>query len=106
MVAYLEKHGYLHDVFVSYSHGDIASAGKSLLKEWSTQFVDLLGQNLSTLLLKEVSIALDDSHRYENALDPLASLTDQLKLKIEKSALLQVLMSPALSQVKMVREGA
>jgi hypothetical protein len=94
MPAYLEKHGYLHDVFVSYSHGDVDQAGDSLLKDWSVQFVDLLRKNLITVLRQPVSIFLDDSKRHENALDRLASLTDQFKGKIERSALLQVLMSP------------
>jgi len=94
MAAYLGKHGYLHDVFISYSHGDIDQAGDSLLKDWSVQFVDLLSKNLSTVLRQPVSIFLDVSKRHENALDRLATLTDHLKGKIEKSALLQVLMSP------------
>jgi hypothetical protein len=94
MAAYLSKHGYLHDVFVSYSHGDVNQAGTSLLKDWSTQFVDLLNDNLKTVLGPQVSIFLDASKRHENAIDRLASLTNQLQEKIEKSALLHVLMSP------------
>ncbi len=94
MTAYLAKHGYLHDVFVSYSHGDVNKAGASLLKDWSLQFVDLLNENLSIVLRHQVSIFLDASKRQENAIDPLASLTDQLKGTIDKSAVLQVLMSP------------
>jgi hypothetical protein len=92
MPAYLEKHGYLHDIFISYSHGDTDQAGNSLLKDWSVQFVDLLNKNLSTVLQQPVSIFLDDSKRHE--LDRLAAVTGQFKGKIEKSALLQVLMSP------------
>jgi TIR domain len=79
---------------VSYSHGDVNQAGNSLLKDWSVQFVDLLNKNLCIILRHQVSVFLDDSESHENALDRLASLTDQLKTKIEKSALLQVLMSP------------
>ena len=94
MTAYLAKHGYLHDVFVSYSHGDFDQAGTSLLKDWSTQFIELLNNNLSTVLCQPVSIFLDDSKRPENAVNRLASLTNQFKEKIEKTALLQVLMSP------------
>ena len=94
MAAYLGKHGYLHDVFVSYSHGDVDQEGDSLLKDWSVQFVDLLKKNLSTVLGQQISIFLDDAQRHENALDRLALLTDQFKTKIEKSALLQVLISP------------
>jgi hypothetical protein len=94
MAAYLAKHGYLHDVFVSYSHGDFDQAGTSLLKDWSTQFVELLNSNLSTVLPRPASIFIDDSRRHENAINRLASLTDQFKEKIEKSALLQILMSP------------
>jgi hypothetical protein len=94
MAAYLDRYGYLHDIFVSYSQGDVDQTGSSLLKRWSAQFVDLLNKNLSTVLPRPASIFLDDSARQDNALDRLALLTDQLKIKIEKSALLQVLMSP------------
>jgi hypothetical protein len=94
MAAYLAKHGFLHDIFVSYSHGDVDQAGASLLKDWSTQFIDLLNNNLKTVLRQQVSIFFDDNKRHENAVDRLASLTNQFNEKIEKSALLQVLMSP------------
>ncbi len=70
MTAYLAKHGYLHDVFVSYSHGDVNKAGASLLKDWSLQFVDLLNENLSIVLRHQVSIFLYASKRQENAIDP------------------------------------
>jgi TIR domain len=94
MAAYLGKHGYLHDVFVSYAHGDVEQTGNPPLKDWSVQFVDQLKKNLSTVLNHQVSVFLDDAQRDEEALDRLAALTDQFKTKIEKSALLQVLMSP------------
>jgi hypothetical protein len=59
MVAYLARHGYLLDIFVSYSHGDVDQLGASFLKDWSTQFIDLLlNNNLKTVLRQQVSIFL------------------------------------------------
>jgi hypothetical protein len=68
--------------------------GASLLKDWSAQFVDLLSNNLATVLRQPVSVFLDNSRRHENAIDRLAPLDDQLKEKIKNSALLHVHMSP------------
>jgi len=58
MAAYLARHGYLLDIFVSYSHGDVDQLGASFLKDWSTQFIDLLNNNLKTVLRQQVSIFL------------------------------------------------
>jgi len=82
MAAYLARHGYLHDIFVSYSHGDVDQLGASFLKDWSTQFIDLLDNNLKTVLRQQVFDFFDDSKRHENAVNRPASLTNQ------KSALL------------------
>jgi hypothetical protein len=54
MAAYLARHGYLHDIFVSYSHGDVDQLGASFLKDWSTRFIDLLDNNLKTVLRQQV----------------------------------------------------
>jgi hypothetical protein len=78
MAAYLAKHGFLHDIFVSYSHGDVDQAGASLLKDWSTQFIDLLNNNLKTVLRQQVSIFFDDNKRHENAVDRLASFDEPI----------------------------
>ena len=56
--AFLERCGYRHDVFVSYSQGDIEGSGNSLLDDWSQGFANLLREFLTGILKEQVSIFL------------------------------------------------
>lgn len=94
-MAYVGK-PFKHDIFVSYSHGDVDGIGESKLKQWSQAFVRELESELKTLpgLGSELSIFLDQHHRLQQSLDPMEPLTDQLRTEIQQSAILTVLMSP------------
>lgn len=92
--AFLSRFGYRHDLFVSYSHGDINGADDSLLSDWSQDFVALLSKFLTSVLKKPVSIYLDVSRDPLRRVNPMSPLDEQLAEAINKSALLQVMMSP------------
>src|SRR4051812_12068392 len=93
-MAYLSRHGYHHDIFVSYSHGDVEGSGHSLLKTWTKQFFELLRENLALSLERAPSMFFDEGSHPAEAVDPLAPLNEHLTKAVEGSALLQVLMSP------------
>ncbi|QTF94213.1 TIR domain-containing protein [Halomonas sp. BM-2019] len=86
---------FTHDLFVSYSHG-ADDGGNAFLKEWSVAFVKELEQELRTdrKYRDGLSVFLDEDHRQQRGVDPMAPLTDQLQREIGASALLMVLMSP------------
>ncbi len=85
-----------HDVFLSYSHGDVDGTGQSKLKQWSQAFARELESEFRAhpSFGKTFSLFLDDHHRPAQSLDPMAPLTAQLQGDIEKAAVLAVLMSP------------
>ena len=93
-LAFLNRYGYSHDIFVSYSQGDVSGGGRSLLCDWSHQMADLLEKNVEAILRKPVAIFLDTDPREEAGVDPLDHLSNQLPQAIKGSALLKVLMSP------------
>lgn len=86
---------FLHDVFVSYSHGDDGS-GQSYLQPWSLAFARELERELRSdrRFRQNLRVFLDDDHRPGQGIDPMAPLTDQLRDDIGASAILLVLMSP------------
>jgi hypothetical protein len=86
---------FTHDIFVSYSHGDDGS-GHSFLQPWSAAFVRELERELKAdrKYRTTIRIFLDEDHRPDQGVDPMAPLTDQLSRDIEASALLLILMSP------------
>lgn len=86
---------FVHDVFVSYSHGDDGS-GQSYLQPWSLAFARELERELRSdrRFRQDLRLFLDDSHRPGQGIDPMAPLTDQLRDEIGASAILVVLMSP------------
>lgn len=87
---------FLHDLFVSYSHGDVDGSGRSKLKQWSQGFVQELESELRALprFGKALKIFLDQHEQPEQGLDPMAPLSKQLNEDIGSSALLTILMSP------------
>jgi hypothetical protein len=87
---------FIHDVFLSYSHGDVDGIGQSKLKQWSQAFARELESEFKAhpRFGKTFQLFLDDHHRPAQGIDPMAALTNQLQADIEQSAVLAVLMSP------------
>lgn len=87
---------FVHDVFLSYSHGDVDGTGLSRLKQWSQAFARELESEFRAhpTFGRTFSLFLDEHHRPAQAIDPMAPLTAQLQADIERSAVLAVLMSP------------
>jgi hypothetical protein len=86
---------FRHDLFVSYSHGDFDGSGQSNLKTWSQAFVRELEKDLRQHpKFGKLKVFLDQDHRPDQGLDPMAPLTDELRDEIAVSGLLTVLMSP------------
>ena len=87
---------FRHDVFVTYTHGDIDGDGQSPLRRWSQSFARELESELRTLpdFGPALKVFLDQHHRPGRGVDPMEPLSEQLKSEISDSALLAVLMSP------------
>ncbi len=87
---------FRHDVFVSYSRGDVQGDGRALLKQWSQGFVRELELELQAFpdLGAQIKIFLDQSQRPGQGVDPMAPLTEGLKADVSASAILAVLMTP------------
>jgi len=87
---------FRHDVFVTYTHGDIDGDGRSPLRRWSQSFARELESELRTLpdFGPALKVFLDQHQRPGQSVDPMEPLSEQLKSDIADSALLTVLMSP------------
>lgn len=87
---------FVHDIFVSYSHGDPDGIGDSKLELWSHAFVKELESEFRAYreLGADVRIFLDEHRSAAQSVDPLSPLASQLRASVERSALLTVLMSP------------
>jgi hypothetical protein len=84
-----------HDVFVSYSHGDGAGTGDSLLRQWSQSFVRELERELQFFPDAALTRVFLDQHRQsDHGLDPSQPVARALQADIAASALMLVLMSP------------
>src|ERR1700730_11136968 len=85
---------FKHDVFISYSHGAIEGSA-SPLERWSQGFIRELESELRVhpKFGRDLALFFDDDHRPEQGLDPMAGLTEQLRLRIGGAAILTVLMS-------------
>lgn len=82
-----------HDVFVSYSHGDVGGRGRPpLLKAWTRALVERLKEEVSAALGDQAS-ELDIW--YDAELKGDVPLTEELKARAERSALLLIVMSPS-----------
>jgi ribonuclease BN (tRNA processing enzyme) len=72
---------YLHDVFVTYSHGDFEGTGESELKAWSQRLARKLESKLRQIpKFKNAVVFLDESKRAEHRLDKTLPLTDQIRV--------------------------
>jgi len=87
---------YEHDIFMSYSHGDVDGNGDSKLRNWSQAFARELESELKALpgIGRDIRLFLDQHHRPDQGLDPTEPLSDQLREDIRLSAVLGILMSP------------
>jgi hypothetical protein len=87
---------FRHDIFVSYSHGDVLGDGQSLLKQWSQGFVRELELELQAFaeLGEHIKVFHDQSPRPGQGVDPMAPLTESLKNDVAAAAILAVLMTP------------
>lgn len=97
---------FIHDIFVSYSHGDVQGDGLALLKQWSQGFVAELERELQAFpeIGAELRIFLDQSHRPGQNLDPMAPLTETLQREIAGAAILAILMTPQYLRSKWCRQ--
>lgn len=86
---------FVHDLFISYSHGDDGT-GTAYLQSWSAAFARELERELRTDLRfgKGLHVFLDQDHRPDGSIDPMAPLSDQIRHEIGASAIIVVLMSP------------
>lgn len=86
---------FLHDIFVSYSHG-ADHQGRPYLHAWSAAFAQALEDELrfDVKLREPLSLFLDTHHRDGQGVDPMSALTDQLREQVGAAAVLVLLMSP------------
>jgi len=87
---------FQHDLFVTYSHGDVDGIGDSLLKDWSHAFVRELERELRFFprLGRDLKVFLDQTQRAGSGLSPLSPLTAQVQADVSASAILTVLLTP------------
>lgn len=84
-----------HDLFVSYSHGSIPGLDGSNLRKCSQALVRELEIELrSDPKCSALRLFLDQDHRPDQGVDPLAPLTDHLRAEIGRAGILTILMSP------------
>jgi hypothetical protein len=66
---------YVHDIFVSYSHGDYDGDGTSELAAWSQQFAERLEKELrGDPRFVTAAVFIDKSKRVEHSLIPCCRL--------------------------------
>jgi hypothetical protein len=93
-MCFLDK-PFQHDLFVSYSHGDVDRSGESKLKTWSQAFArELEGELRQAPKFGEVTVFLDQHRHPSQSVDPTVQLTKKVKDEVGAAALLIVLMSP------------
>lgn len=87
---------FRHDIFVSYSHGDVQGDGQALLKQWSQGFVRELERELKAFpdIGGHISLFRDEDHRPGHGIDPMAPMSDTLQQEVAASAILAILMTP------------
>jgi hypothetical protein len=87
---------FVHDIFISYTHGDVSGDGRSPHQLWSQSFARELEAELRALPGFGASLAvyLDQHRRPEQGVDPMSPLSEQLQRDIGAAAIITVLMSP------------
>src|SRR5262245_10349259 len=86
---------FVHDLFVSYSHGSDAG-GAAFLQKWSEAFAQELERELKTdaKVRDSLRVFLDKDLRPGQGVDPLDPLSQQLQDDVAAAGVLVVLMSP------------
>lgn len=88
-MAYLAPYA-TYDVFVSYSHGDPRGVGDSPLRRWTVRLIHELEDEI-----RSVDPEFDDLAVWcDEAVDPTAHLTIELREKVQSSGILMVVVSP------------
>lgn len=87
---------FIHDLFISYSHGYDEGLGIGHLQPWSAAFAKELERELRAepKIRNRLAIFRDGDYRIGHGVDPMAPLTQQLCEQIGHTALLVILMSP------------
>ncbi|MBN6774203.1 molecular chaperone Tir [Pseudomonas granadensis] len=87
---------FVHDLFISYSHGYDEGLGVGHLQPWSAAFAKELEKELRAepKIRNQLTIFCDGNYRLGQGVDPMAPLTEQLREHIGRAALLIILMSP------------
>lgn len=86
---------FKHDLFVTYSHGDVVGNGQNRWKNWAEGFCEELEAelNIEEAIEGRVRVFRDEDPRDENSLERHGPLKENLEEKIRNSALLMVMMS-------------
>jgi MTH538 TIR-like domain (DUF1863) len=93
-MAYLSPQ-YKHDLFISYSHGDVEQNGMSQLAAWSQDFAKTLESELRLdPKFVNAGVFFDASRRPEQGLDRMHPLADAIRQNVKDTGLLLILMSP------------
>ncbi|MEM7424459.1 MAG: toll/interleukin-1 receptor domain-containing protein [Pseudomonadota bacterium] len=86
---------YIHDVFISYSHGTLNDGVPGPLKDWSDAFAEELRTRIHQIFLfRNVSVFFDSSERPAESVDRSRKLTGQIQKHVRGSAILVSLMTP------------
>ena len=89
-MSYLAPH-FDHDVFMSYAHGRLPGYSAAPLRDWSQNFIDHLKTETFALRPDIGEVAFCD----DRSVDPTAALTDDIKVRVVRSGVLLIIMSPA-----------
>jgi hypothetical protein len=88
-MAFLQPH-FEYDVFVSYSHGIRGRENDAPLKDWTLALIRRLETDI-----RAIDTEFDDLHIWRDEhLDPTSYLSDEIRGKVESSAILMIVMSP------------
>jgi hypothetical protein len=88
MTCYLARHGFAHDIFISYAYGP-KDGDYAPLQHWSSQFRTQLKLSLELEGIEPLGIWFDDTRDSDHGIDALQTLGKQFTEHIAASALLQ-----------------
>jgi hypothetical protein len=87
---------FLHDLFITYSHGGDDGAGQGYLLPWSEAFKKELDREfrVNRKFRDDLRVFIDKDHRPGHGVDPMEPLSEELCKQIGGSAVVVALMSP------------
>src|SRR4029450_12263093 len=87
---------FLHDLFITYSHGGDDGTGQGYLAPWSGCFKKELEREfrMNPKFRQDLRIFIDKDYRPGQGLDPMDPLSDELRTQAGGAALLVALVSP------------